>query len=88
MNIILNHKHDVEWHYFTVFDGCTGLDRVFRWRKAICDYCGVDYQFQMYDGTSGCWVSVMDFVDLDDGFKYCRDFDFKEFYRTYAERFV
>lgn len=27
-------------------------------------------------------------VDLDDGFKYCRNFDFKEFYRTYAERFA
>jgi hypothetical protein len=88
MNIILNHKHDVEWHYFTVFDGCTGLDRVFRWRKAICGYCGVDYRFQLYDGMCGRWVPVKSFVDLDDGFEYCCNFDFKEYYRTYAERFV
>lgn len=27
-------------------------------------------------------------VDLDDGFEYCRNFDFKEYYRTYGERWV
>ena len=54
----------------------------------ICGYCGVDYQFQMYDGVCGRWIPVRSFVDLDEGFEYCRDFDFKEFYRTYIERFV
>lgn len=78
----------MEWHYFAVVDEYTGLDRGFRWREAICDYCGVDYQFQMYDGMCGRWISMMDFVDLDDGFKYCHNFDFKEFYRTYGERWV
>lgn len=28
------------------------------------------------------------FVDLNDGFEYYRNFDFKEFYRTYGERLV
>lgn len=28
------------------------------------------------------------FVDLNDGFGYYRNFDFKEFYRTYGERWV
>lgn len=36
----------------------------------------------------GRWVPVRDFVDVDEGFEYCRDFDFKEFYRTYGEGFV
>ena len=26
--------------------------------------------------------------DVGDGFEYCRNFDFKEFYRNYTERFV
>lgn len=76
------------WHYFTVVDTYTGLDRGFRWREAVCGYCGVDYQFQMYDGMCGRWIPVRSFFDVDDGFEYCRNFDFKEFYRTYAERFV
>jgi hypothetical protein len=29
------------WHYFTVVDVYTGLDRGFRWREAVCGYCGV-----------------------------------------------
>lgn len=33
----------MEWHYFTVIDEFTGLICRFRWREAICDYCGVDY---------------------------------------------
>lgn len=40
----------MEWHYFTVVDKYTGLDRGFRWREAICDYCVVDYRFQLYCG--------------------------------------
>lgn len=68
--------------------GSLGLNRRFRWREAICGYCGRDYRFQLYDGMCGRWVPIMDFVDLDDGFEYCRSFDFKEFYRTYGERFV
>ena len=28
------------------------------------------------------------FVGLGEGFEYCRDFDFKEFYGSYGERFV
>ena len=39
----------MKWHYFTVVDTYTGLDR---------------------------------------GFEYCRNFDFKEYYRTYGERWV
>nr|DAL90898.1 MAG TPA: hypothetical protein [Caudoviricetes sp.] len=42
----------------------------------------------MYDGMCGRWIPVRSFFDLGDGFEYCRDFDFKEFYRTYGERFV
>lgn len=76
------------WHYFTVVDTYTGLDRGFRWREAVCGYCGVDYQFQMYDGMCGRWIPVRSFFDVGDGFEYCRNFDFKEFYRTYGERFV
>ena len=76
------------WHYFTVVDGFTGLNRRFRWRETICAYCGVDYQFQMYDGMCGRWITMSSFVDLNDGFEYYRNFDFKEFYRTYGERWV
>lgn len=68
------------WHYFTVVDSYTGLDRGFRWREAVCGCCGVDYQFQLYDGMCGRWIPVRSFFDVDDGFE--------EFYRTYAERFV
>ena len=78
----------MEWHYFSVVDTYTGLDRRFRWREAICDYCGVDYRFQMYDVVCGRWIPVMSFFDLDEGLKYCRNFDFREFYRTYGERLV
>lgn len=78
----------MEWHYFTVVNTYTGLDYRFRWREAICAYCGVDYQFQMYDGMCGRWITMSSFVDLADGFEYCRSFDFKEFYRTYGERLV
>jgi hypothetical protein len=76
------------WYCFTVVDTYTGLDRGFRWREAVCGYCGVDYRFELYDGMCGRWVLVGDFVDLNDGFEYCRDFDFEEFYRTYGERWV
>jgi hypothetical protein len=50
------------WHYFTVVDTYTGLDRGFRWREAVCGYCGVDYQFQMYDGMCGRWIPVRSFL--------------------------
>lgn len=76
------------WHYFTVVDTYTGLDCGFRWREAVCGYCGVDYQFQLYNGMCGRWVPVMDFVDLNDGFEYCRNFDFKGYYRSYGGRWV
>lgn len=49
------------WHYFTVVDTYTGLDRGFRWREAVCGYCGVDYHFQMYDGMCGRWIPVRSF---------------------------
>lgn len=79
---------EMEWHYFTVVDTYTRLDRRFRWREVVCDYCGVDYQFQLYDGMCGRWTSMRDFVNLDDGFEYYCNFDFKEYYRTYGERWV
>ena len=76
------------WHYFTVVDMYTGLDCGFWWRGAVCGCCGVDCQFQMCDGVCGRWIPVGSFFDVDEGFEYCRDFDFKDFYRTYGERFV
>lgn len=33
------------WHYFTVVDTYTGLDCGFRWREAICAYCGLIVNF-------------------------------------------
>jgi hypothetical protein len=47
-----------------------------------------DERVQYGPNWSNDFFEVRDFVDLDDGFEYCRDFDFKEFYRTYGERFV
>lgn len=73
----------MEWHYFTVIDEFTGLNCSFRWCEAICDYCGVDYQFQLYCGICGKYDPIMDFVDLDSGFEYCRNFDFRHFYRDF-----
>ena len=73
----------VEWHYFTVVDEFTGLNCSFRWREAICDYCGVDYQFQLYCGLCGRYDPIMDFVDLDSGFEYCSNFDFRHFYSDF-----
>lgn len=78
----------MQWKYFTVVDEYIGLYHSFRWREATCGYCGVDYQFQLYDEMCGRWIPLMDFVDLNDGFKYCHNFDFKAFYRTYGERWV
>ena len=34
------------------------------------------------------WIPVRSFFDVGDGFEYCCDFDFKDFYGTYGERFV
>ena len=73
----------MEWHYFTVIDEFTGLSCSFRWREAICDYCGVDYRFQLYCGLCGKYDPIMDFDDLDSGFEYCRNFDFRHFYRDF-----
>ena len=52
---------EMGWHYFTVVDTYTGLDRRFRWRETVCDYCGVDCQFQMCDGMCGRWISMSSF---------------------------
>ena len=76
------------WYYFTVVDSYTGLDRDLRWREVVCGCCGGDCQLQLYDGVCGRWIPVRFFFGVGDGFKCCRDFDFEDFYRTYAERFV
>lgn len=76
----------VEWHYFTVFDEYLGMEQRFRWRETSCDFSGpggVDYQFQLYCGLCGEYESIMDFIDLEDGIKYCRDYDFRHFYRDF-----
>lgn len=58
----------MEWHYFTVIDEFTGLSCSFRWREAICDYCGVDYRFQLYCGLCGkyalSWILLIWIVVL------------------------
>lgn len=74
----------MEWHYFTVLDDYTGLDVRFRWREALCDYCGTDYQFDVYSGVHGRWVRLRDFIDLDDGIRYCHAIDFRELYKQFA----
>ena len=74
------------WRYFTVFDEYLKIDQIFRWREALCDFSGpsgVDYQFQLYCGFCGKYHSIMDFIDLDDGIKYCRNYDFRHFYRDF-----
>lgn len=74
------------WHYFTVFDEYLKLDQIFRWRKAPCDFSGsdgVDYQFQLYCGLCGRYHPLVDFIDLDDGIEYCRNYDFRYFYRDF-----
>ena len=68
----------MEWHYFVVPDDYTGLDVRFRWCEALCDYCGTDYRFQVYSGIHGRWVSLMSFVDLNEGVRYCHAIDFRE----------
>ena len=80
----------MEWHYFTVFDEYLGMEQRFRWREASCDFSGpggVDYQFQLYCGLCGKYESIMDFIDLDDGIKYCHDCDFRYFYREFHQFF-
>ena len=74
----------MEWHYFTVPDDYTGLDVRFRWREALCGYCGTDYQFQVFSGIHGRWVGLNAFVDMDEGFRYCRAIDFRELYKQLA----
>ena len=74
----------MEWHYFTIPDDYTGLDVRFRWREALCDYCGTDYQFQVYSGLHGRWVGLQDFIDLDEGIRYCHAIDFRELYKQLA----
>ena len=75
----------MKWHCFTVKDDSTGLDIRFRWRKGLCGYSGTDYRFQMYSGMHGRWISLRDFVDLDEGIRYCHEIDFQELYRTLAD---
>ena len=74
----------MKWHYFTVLDDYTGLDVRFRWREALCDYCGTDYQFQVYSGIHGRWVGLKSFFDLDEGVRYCHAIDFRELYNQLA----
>lgn len=31
-------------------------------RVKVIDNCGVDCQFQMYDGMCGCWIPVRSFL--------------------------
>ena len=74
------------WRYFTVFDEYLKRDQIFRWREVLCDFSGpsgVDYQFQLYCGFCGKYHSIMDFIDLDDGIKYCHNYDFRYFYRDF-----
>lgn len=78
--------HVVEWHYFNVLDEYLGIYQQFRWREAPCDFSGpsgVDYQFQLYCGRCGKYDKIMDFIDLDDGIRYCRNYDFRYFYRDF-----
>ena len=71
----------MEWHYFTIPDDYTGFDVRFRWREALCDYCGTVYKFQVYSGIHGHWVGLHTFVDLDEGIRYCNTIDFSELYK-------
>lgn len=73
----------MEWHYFTVVDTYTGLDRRFRWCEHPCDYCGVDYLFAIFDLDRGRWVPFRSFFDVDDGIAYCRGIDFQELSRAF-----
>lgn len=73
-----------EWHYFTIPDDYTGLDVRFRWREALCGYCGTDYQFDVYSEIHGRYVGLSSFVDLDEGFQYCHAIDFRELYKQLA----
>lgn len=74
----------LNWRYFSVLDDYTGLYIKFRWREALCDYCGTDYQFDVYSNVHGRWVRLMDFIDLDEGVRYCRAIDFRELYKRFA----
>ena len=74
------------WHYFTVFDKYIGVDQRFRWCEAPCDFsgpAGVDYQFQLYCDLCGKYDPIIDSIDLEDGIKCCRDYDFRHFYRDF-----
>lgn len=73
----------MEWHYFTVVDTFTGLDRRFRWCEHPCDYCGVDYRFAIFDLDRGRWVTFRSFFDVDDGIAYCNGIDFQELSRDF-----
>ena len=73
----------MEWHYFSVFDEYTGLDRRFRWREHPCDYCDVDYQFAIFDLDRGRWVPFRSFIDVDDGIAYCHGIDFQKLSRAF-----
>lgn len=78
--------HIVKWHYFNVLDEYLGIYQQFRWREAPCDFSGpsgVDYQFQLYCGLCGKYDKIADFIDLDDGIEYCRNYDFRHFYRDF-----
>lgn len=75
------------WHYFTVMDEFTGMNRAFRYREAACDYCGRVYQFEVYDVLRGEWAGLRSFFSVDDGVKYCRGIDFRSLNRSFMYRF-
>lgn len=76
-----NFDDKFKWHYFIVPDDYTGLDVKFRYREALCGYY---YQFDIYSGLHGRWLRVNTFLDLDEGIRYCRAIDFREFYKQLA----
>ena len=69
----------MEWHYFTVPDDYTGLDVRFRCREVLCDYCGIDYRFEVCSGMHGRWVGLKGFIDLDVVVGCCYAIDFRGF---------
>lgn len=73
----------MEWHYFTVVDTYTGLDRRFRWCGRPCDCCRVDCRFAVFDLDRGRWVAFRSFFDVDDGIAYCHGIDFQELSRVF-----
>ena len=75
------------WHYFTVMDEFTGLDRAFRYREGTCGYCGRVYLFEVYDVLRSEWAGLRSFFSVDDGVKYCRGIDFRALNESFLYRF-